>query len=221
MRFWRRRAKSAQDAARRVSVSSCGVLEPHDECAHVRGGIGAPPGEYLVCPCACHTPCPLAGTASVDDEAWRRACTCPGAEAIRRNQELIARFAPARIAQLMEASRQDWRGDEATRKERLKGLLAQAYEAAAAQVAGLPMPSNIHVDNPQQAMLFIVDKLARMDSGAEAARLLGLTGTEIAEARDAALENRLSQMRPHLERDLGQRRAERVIRHMRQAEGGR
>jgi hypothetical protein len=74
------------------------------------------------------------------------------------------------------------------------------------------------VDNPREAGPFIVDVLARMSSDPEAARLLGLTDTEVAEARDAAWEFRLTKIRPGLERRVGQRRAERVIRQMRQAE---
>lgn len=73
-------------------------------------------------------------------------------------------------------------------------FLVQAYEAAAAQAVERPLPNLEALDNPRLAMNFIVDSLARSESEAEAARLLGLPDAEVAAARNAADEFRIAAM---------------------------
>jgi hypothetical protein len=115
----------------------------------------------------------------------RLSCTCPGAEEVRRNQDQ-ARIDPSEIAQRLEVFRQRSMGDEAARKERVKGDLVKAYEAAATQAVGRPIDPDIALESPRDAMNIIIDMLANMDSDAEAARLLGLMDAQVAAARNAA-----------------------------------
>jgi hypothetical protein len=66
----------------------------HGDCAHfvtVGGGFNPqrlrPEFGAGLCPCACHSPCPVATRGkrmTVPTEVWRESCTCPGAEQERR-----------------------------------------------------------------------------------------------------------------------------------------
>jgi hypothetical protein len=82
-------------------------------------------------------------------------------------------------------------GDEAARKETAKRHIVQAYEAAAAQLAGRPLEDHDPVENPRKAMNFFIKMLADLGSEEEAARLLGLTEDELTAARNAWYEARI------------------------------
>ncbi len=66
----------------------------------------------------------------------------------------------------------------------------KGYEAAAAQAAGQPVDPDDAMENPRLAMQLIADMLARIESGAAAARRLGLSEAQVAEMRKSAMEFR-------------------------------
>jgi hypothetical protein len=79
-----------------------------------------------LCPCACHSSCPVAltgGRLTVSMKTWDTSCTCPGAEHERR------RLAEAGV---------EIRAAAEIRKdaERLSRARKEAYEAARARAAG-------------------------------------------------------------------------------------
>jgi hypothetical protein len=142
------------------------------------------------------------------------ACTCPGGEQLRRNQELLTERDLARIAQIRAAARRDWAtSDEATRKETLKQHLVQAYEAAAAQAAGLPPEDHLPMENPREVMNLFANRLADLGSEEEAAHLLGLTADQVTAARNAAREFHLRRIVEHLP-ERKRKRVEKRLRKM-------
>ena len=215
--FFRRSGDSAHERDRdsaaleqtrawmRERSHSC-MLENHRECGHVQGVFGAPEGEVMLCLCACHRSCPVGQKRSGRYVEVQAACTCPGTEEIRRNLERAGiQPDPSRVAQLLEASRQEWSGDEAARKETAKRHIVQAYEAAAAQAAGQPLENHEFVGGSPEAMNIFIDMLANLDSEEEAARLLGLTSDQVTAARDAAHEFRLRTVAEHLPERMRER----------------
>jgi hypothetical protein len=175
------------------------MLGNHLECCHFFGSLEVPEDEAIVCACACHRSCPVARKESGREAELLAACTCPGGEELRRNQELLSERDLARIAQIRQAARRDWAAsDEATRRQRVKQRLVQAYEAAAAEAAGRPLEDHLPVEGPREVMNLLANTLAELGSEEEAARLLGLTAGQVSAARDAAREFHLRRIVEHL-----------------------
>jgi hypothetical protein len=148
----------------------------HHDCGHMLGFVGAAEGRITLCSCPCHESCPQQGSPGLMD--FMLSCTCPGTVQIRRNQEQ-ARIDPAQVVRLMEASRQRQADPDEVKRE-----FAEIYEAAAAQQAGQTSSHYVTFEgSPQEMMEFIFFYLATRYSVTEAARLLGLTETQVAEAR--------------------------------------
>lgn len=166
-------------------------LGEHRVCVHVyvhaSGGVRV--GEVSLCSCYCHQPCPVGGQEAVGFVEWRSACTCPGAEAMRR-------IDPEVLARRLESVRRDMAGEEDdARAERAKQALAKGYEAAAAQAAGQPVDPDDAMENPQVVMQLIADTLAGVESEAAAARRLGLSEARVAELRESAMEFHVGMIR--------------------------
>src|SRR5258708_1799460 len=128
---------------------------------------GVREGEITLCSCDCHQPCPVGGRKAVGFLEWRSACTCPGAESMRRVK------GPEALARRLESFRREMAGDEDARAERGKQAMVKGYEAAAAQAAGQPVDPDDAMESPQLAIQLIADTLAGVESEAAAARRLG------------------------------------------------
>jgi hypothetical protein len=114
---WDKRTESCDDGA-------------HDRCPHfcsrgtgfdvlqlrVESGMG-------LCPCSCHSACPVATSRPVLVETWYESCTCPGAELTRRAMEESG-WDPRDISREAE---------EIRRKARAR---KDAFNAARARAAG-------------------------------------------------------------------------------------
>jgi hypothetical protein len=80
------------DSRERVLASSACLEGMHEECGHWHGSGGAfnprrlrREGFTILCRCDCHSSCPVTSEKNiVGDQAWRRSCTCPDAETMRR-----------------------------------------------------------------------------------------------------------------------------------------
>jgi hypothetical protein len=106
---------------------------PHQDCAHESGmGGGFNPRRLRpefgvgLCPCDCHSGCPVTLTANrmtVPMKTWHTSCTCPGAE--QERQRLAA--AGVEIRDFGEI-RED--------AQRLARARREAYEATRARAAG-------------------------------------------------------------------------------------
>jgi hypothetical protein len=176
----------------------CDALGAHRDCAHMWRSASAAEGEVNLCSRPCHASCPVQGSLALMDVMV--SCTCPGYIRMRRAQERVRR--DPELVQWMEAERQlhadpEW----------LKGHFVEVYEAAAAQAAGA-LPTHIFFGertSPQQVMESMLVLLAGRYSDAEAARLLGLTETQVA----AAVEARYKRMAALAKHERTRRRAAR------------
>jgi len=118
-------------------------------------------------------------------------------ERIERDPALAARL------RLIEAEQRQRHVDP----EWPKSHFVEVYEAAAAQAAGA-LPTRIFFGEgtaPQEVMELMLVLLAQRYSGAEAARLLGVTETQVA----AAVEARHKRMAALAKQELTRRRAAR------------
>lgn len=92
------------------------------------------------------------------------------------------------MARKLESVRQ-MAGDEDARREWAKQALVHGYEAAAAQAAEQPIDADTPAEDLRFRMESVVDLLARMESDATAARMLGLSEAEVAAMRKSARES--------------------------------
>ena len=163
-------------------TSHCYPPEAHRDCTHMWRSASDAEGEVHLCSCPCHASCPVQGSLARMDVMV--SCTCPGYLRMRRTQERIGRD-PALAAQLrlLEAEQRQQQADP----EWTKRHYAEVYEAAAAQAAGA-LPTHIFFGegtSPQEVKELMLVLLARRYSDAEAARLLGLTETQVAATVEA------------------------------------
>jgi hypothetical protein len=174
----------------------------HHDCGHVLGFVGAAEGKVTLCSCPCHESCPQQGSPGLMD--LMLSCTCPGTVQIRRNQEQ-AGIDPAQVVRLMEARRQRQADPDEVKRE-----LVEVYEAAAAQLAGQTSPHHVTFEGPpQETMEFIVFYLATRYSGTEAARLVGLTETQVSAAVAAARKMKHDRMAALVKHEWTRRRGPR------------
>jgi hypothetical protein len=113
-------------------TSAC-AREAHQDCPHLSGmGGGFNPRRLRpefgagLCPCACHSTCPVTITTTrltVPMKTWHTACTCPGAE--HERQRLADHGFEIR----------DF-GEMREEAQRLARARKEAYEAARARAAG-------------------------------------------------------------------------------------
>jgi hypothetical protein len=161
----------------------------HHDCVHMYASTEAREGQVALCSCDCHEACRVGGRTAASFLVWRSACTCPGAEDMRRAQDQ-AGVDPEVLERQFESFHRELAGDEDARSERGKRALVKGYEAAAAQAAGQPVDPDDAMENPQVAMQLIVDTLANIESETAAARRLGLREAQVAEMRKSAMEFR-------------------------------
>jgi hypothetical protein len=164
-------------------------LDEHHDCVHMYASTEAREGQVALCSCDCHESCPVGGREVASFLVWRSACTCPGAEDMRRAQDQ-AGADPEELERQFESFRRELAGDEDARAERGKRALAKGYEAAAAQAAGQPVDPDDAMENPELAMQLIADTLANVESEAATARRLGLSEAQVTEMRESAMEFR-------------------------------
>lgn len=127
-------SRQAGNRGRVLQSPSC-LEGSHEECGHWRGYRAAlnlrrlrREGFAMLCGCGCHSSCPVASEENVvGDPAWRRSCTCPGAEAIRGIRDQVERQ-PVDVSEF-RAGWARYRQESKSRRE--------AFKAAQASAAGL------------------------------------------------------------------------------------
>ena len=104
----------------------------HEECGHWQGiGSALNPRRLrrerfaILCGCDCHSSCLVTNEKNtVGDLAWRRSCTCPGAEAFRRMLDEVVGlpFGVRDFAEMWAESRHEFK----SRREAFKAAQASA-----------------------------------------------------------------------------------------------
>jgi hypothetical protein len=139
------------DKGERVLSSPACLEGMHEECGHWQGCGGAfssrrlrRVGFTILCRCDCHSSCPVTNEEhTAGDQAWRRSCTCPGAEAVRRIRDEFG-VQPFGVRDLREMWAKSRNGLRSRR---------EAFKAAQASAAGQ--------DREQLKELYVAELRAR------------------------------------------------------------
>jgi hypothetical protein len=130
------------DKGPRIDTSQYCIENDHANCGHSFASRGRfigkqPEANAVLCQCACHSICPIAGDECVPNEVWLSLCTCPGAvdrkewqaesDSMEAERKMHVKEILASIELEETKSRSDYRS-ELERAFEEHGITASSYE---------------------------------------------------------------------------------------------